>query len=86
MILAQYIQQLHLSPKVAIDLCAAPGGKSTLLRSFLPQKTILVSNEIEQKRSHRYCLRTSPGMVLMRPSSPQPRHGPKRGDWSTSRD
>lgn len=51
MILAQYIQQLHLSPKVAIDLCAAPGGKSTLLRSFLPQKTILVSNEIESKRS-----------------------------------
>ena len=30
---------------VALDLCAAPGGKSTLLRSLLPDDCLLVSNE-----------------------------------------
>jgi len=29
----------------ALDLCAAPGGKSTLLRSLLPDDCLLVSNE-----------------------------------------
>ena len=29
----------------ALDLCAAPGGKSTLLRSVLPDDCLLVSNE-----------------------------------------
>lgn len=36
---------------VALDLCAAPGGKSTLIRSLLPDSTILVSNEPMQKRA-----------------------------------
>jgi len=36
---------------LAVDLCAAPGGKSTLLRSLLPDTTLLVSNEILPKRS-----------------------------------
>ena len=31
--------------KVALDLCAAPGGKSTLMRSLLPDECLLVSNE-----------------------------------------
>ena len=35
----------HLSPNVAIDMCAAPGGKSTALRSVLPDDCVLVSNE-----------------------------------------
>ncbi len=29
----------------ALDLCAAPGGKSTLLRSLLPEGSTLISNE-----------------------------------------
>ncbi|MDR1523805.1 MAG: rRNA cytosine-C5-methyltransferase [Tannerella sp.] len=36
---------------VALDLCAAPGGKSTHLRSLLPEGSLLVSNEIIRSRS-----------------------------------
>lgn len=36
---------------LALDLCAAPGGKSTLLRSFLPDDCWLVSNEPMPKRA-----------------------------------
>lgn len=35
---------------VALDLCAAPGGKSTHLRSLLHADSLLVSNEIDRKR------------------------------------
>ena len=35
----------NLSPLTALDACAAPGGKSTAMRSVLPQDCILVSNE-----------------------------------------
>ena len=36
--------------QVVIDLCAAPGGKSTLLRSLLPDDCLLVSNEPNRAR------------------------------------
>ena len=38
-------------PLVALDLCAAPGGKSTLLRSLLPTGSMLISNEVMRNRS-----------------------------------
>ena len=38
-------------PCAALDLCAAPGGKSTLLAGMLPQGSILVSNEPMPKRA-----------------------------------
>ena len=34
-----------LTPRNALDLCAAPGGKSTAMRTILPEGSILVSNE-----------------------------------------
>ena len=38
-------QNTLLVPRFALDLCAAPGGKSTALRSVLPDDCVLVSNE-----------------------------------------
>ena len=35
----------------ALDLCAAPGGKSTLLRSMLPEDCTLISNEPMRNRA-----------------------------------
>lgn len=36
---------------IVLDLCAAPGGKSTLISSFLNNKGLLVSNEVIQSRA-----------------------------------
>ncbi len=36
---------------IILDLCAAPGGKSTLISSFLNNKGLLVSNEVIQSRA-----------------------------------
>lgn len=45
----QVIERQRIS--LALDLCAAPGGKSAVLRSVLPDDTVLVSNEIHRKRA-----------------------------------
>lgn len=38
-------------PLKALDLCAAPGGKSTLLQAALPAGSLLVSNEVIRPRA-----------------------------------
>jgi NOL1/NOP2/sun family putative RNA methylase len=44
-------QSIDLSKSIRVlDLCAAPGGKSTLLQSVIDDKSILVSNEVIKSR------------------------------------
>ena len=52
-VLQQHLPTLtsHLSPLSSLDLCAAPGGKSTLMRSALPEGSVLYSNEPVSKRA-----------------------------------
>jgi 16S rRNA C967 or C1407 C5-methylase (RsmB/RsmF family)/NOL1/NOP2/fmu family ribosome biogenesis protein len=51
MFLAHALRALPMQPLTALDLCAAPGGKSTLLRSLLPEGSLLVSNEVMPARA-----------------------------------
>ena len=51
MFLARALRQyLTEETVVALDLCAAPGGKSTLMRSLLPEGSLLVTNEVMKNR------------------------------------
>ena len=47
-ILRQYVKE----PVAMLDLCAAPGGKSTAARAVLPEGSTLVSNEPITTRAH----------------------------------
>ena len=51
MFVEQAVKQHLQEARVALDLCAAPGGKSTLLRSLLPDDCVLVSNEVMRPRA-----------------------------------
>lgn len=51
MFLSYVLRQLVQQPVMMLDLCAAPGGKSTVARSVLPQRSILFSNEIHPQRA-----------------------------------
>ena len=46
MFLEQVVKHYIPVPVVCLDVCAAPGGKSTHLQSLLPDKSLLVSNEV----------------------------------------
>lgn len=51
MFVEQAVREYISGPVVALDLCAAPGGKSTLLRSALPEGSFLIANEVMRNRS-----------------------------------
>ena len=53
MLLEQAVKQSVVaeSPVLALDLCAAPGGKSTHLLSLLSRDSLVVSNEVIRSRS-----------------------------------
>lgn len=52
MFLEQAIKTCVEEPVVCLDLCAAPGGKSTHLHSILPEGSVIVSNEVIRSRSY----------------------------------
>ncbi len=58
---SMFLEQIFLSKAdiskslKVLDLCAAPGGKSTLLLSLLNTESLLVSNEVIPKRNQVLC-------------------------------
>jgi 16S rRNA C967 or C1407 C5-methylase (RsmB/RsmF family)/NOL1/NOP2/fmu family ribosome biogenesis protein len=51
MFVGRVLQEYVKEPVVMLDLCAAPGGKSTLCRGVLPEGSLLVANEVMRNRS-----------------------------------
>jgi 16S rRNA C967 or C1407 C5-methylase (RsmB/RsmF family)/NOL1/NOP2/fmu family ribosome biogenesis protein len=51
MFLCQAVMQHFPNAETVLDLCAAPGGKSTLLTQYLPDSCLLVSNETVRQRA-----------------------------------
>ena len=59
------------NPVLALDLCAAPGGKSTLLQSLLPEGSLLISNEPIAKRAQILSENMQKWMMGQPESAPQ---------------
>ncbi len=51
MFLEQAIRRYVIAPAMVLDLCAAPGGKSTHVRALLPESSLLVCNEPVRNRA-----------------------------------
>jgi len=52
MMLEHFVSSYFPKPAKVLDLCAAPGGKSTHLSSLLPDESLLVANEVIRSRAN----------------------------------
>ena len=52
MFLSHVLKEYVKESVVALDLCAAPGGKSTLALSELPEGSLLIANEVVRQRAN----------------------------------
>ena len=52
MILEHFIKNYFPNPAKVLDLCAAPGGKSTHISSLLTDESLLVANEVIRSRAN----------------------------------
>jgi len=52
MLLEHFVRDYFPQPAKVLDLCAAPGGKSTHLSALLPDESLLVANEVIRSRAN----------------------------------
>lgn len=55
MFVSHVLRQVAGNPVLMLDLCAAPGGKSTAARATLPEGSLLIANEPMRARANILC-------------------------------